>query len=390
MRRLAPVPCTNWPVDNCCESLICGHGCPMRDDPALCLIFTRDQALAAGMSRHQIAQRVRTRSWRPLRRAVYIEERRYAALSEREQHMSAVIATLMARADGVVASHLSAAVAYGWVLPLAGTGPVILTDGNLDSPTRHAHRLGREQDLTVQVASLPTSDVSTCGMDLAGTRWEVRTTSRARTVADNLRHLPNADGVALADSALRQGRVSYEQIAAVLDRQGCWPYAERGRRALPLVDPRRESWLESFSFVTLHQLGLPMPEPQVSLFDAQGRFVARVDGWLEDEALALESDGRAKYFLDEHPLSADVEVAADELLAVAQRRLMKEKERRDRIVDLGAELARWGTHEMMRSPGAVLARIAAARRRGDAEGFTGRTAYLPAPTWLLPTRRRVS
>lgn len=381
---------------------MCGHGCPMRGDPALSLIFTRDQALSAGLSRHQIAQRVRARSWRPLRRAVYIEERRYAALSEREQHLTAVIATLMAYAqgvgasedgvvasqDGAVASHLSAAVAYGWVLPLAGTGPVTLTDGNLDAPTRHTSLLGREEDITVQVASLPTSDVSTRSLDIAGTRWAVRTTSRARTVADNLRHLPNADGVALADSALREARVSYEQIAAVLDRQGCWPYAERGRRALPLVDPRRESWLESFSFVTLHRMGLPMPEPQVSLFDARGRFVARVDGWLEDEALALESDGRAKYFLDEPPLSADVEVAADELLALVHRRLMNEKERRDRIVDLGAELARWGTREIVRSPGTVLARIAAARRRGDAGRFAGHTAYLPAPAWLLPGRRR--
>ena len=374
----------------------------MRGDPTLPLVFTRDEAMAAGMSRHQIAQRVRARHWRPLRRAVYIEERRYAALNDREQHMTAVVATLMARADGVVASqngvvasqngvvasHLSAAVAYGWVLPLAGSGPVTLTDGNLGAPTRHTDLHGREEDLTVQVASLPASDVSTCSMDIAEARWEVRTTSRARTVADNLRHLPNADSVALADSALRQARVSYEQIAAVLDRQACWPYAERGSRALPLVDPRRESWLESFSFVTLHQMGLPMPEPQVSLFDARGRFVGRVDGWLEDEALALEADGRAKYFLDQQPLSADVDLAADELLDVARRRLIKEKERRDRIVDLGAELAQWGTREIVRSSGEVFARIAAARRRGDARRFTGRTAYLPAPAWLLATRRR--
>ena len=382
----------------------------MPNDPTLPLLFTRAEALAAGMSRHQIAQRVRTRYWRPLRRAVYIEERRYAVLNKREQHTIAVIATLMARVDGVparadglvanadglagshhgpVASHLSAAAAYGWVLPLVGTGPATLTDGNLDAPTRRAHVRGREEDLTVQVASLPASDVSTCSMDIAGTRWDFRTTSRARTVADNLRHLPNADGVALADSALRQARVSYEQIAAVLNRQACWPYAERGRRALPLVDPRRESWLESFSFVTLHQMGLPMPEPQVSLFDAGGRFVGRVDGWLEDEAVALEADGQAKYFGEEETLSADVEVAADELLDVARRRLMKEKERRDRIVDLGAELARWGTHEIVRSPGGVLAQIGAARRRGGAGRFTGRTAYLPAPVWLFPTRRRV-
>ena len=70
--------------------------------------------------------------------------------------------------------------------------------------------------------------------------------------------------------------------------------------------------------------------------------------------------------------------------------MIKEKERRDRIVDLGAELVRWGTREIVRSPRDVLARVAAARRRGDAARFTGTTAYLPAPPWLAPTQRRVS
>ena len=357
----------------------CGHGCPVRADPTLPLVFTRDEALGAGMSRHQIAHRVRTGSWRPLRRAVYIQEQRYAALTVRERHTTAVVATLMTRRDGVVVSHLSAALAYGWVLPLAGAGPVSLTDGDLDAPTRQT------ASLTVQVASLPASDVRACAVSIAGTRWEVPTTSRSRTVADNLRHLPNADGVALADSALRGSGVSYDEVAAVLHRQSCWPYAENARRALPLVDPRRESWLESYSFVTLHQRGLPMPEPQVSLFDSHGRFVGRVDGWLEDEAVALEADGRTKYLsdrTDEQPLSADVDMAAAELLDRARRRVIKEKERRDRIVDLGAELARWGTREIVRSPAEVLARIAAARRRGDAGRFTGRTAYLPGPAWI--------
>lgn len=374
----------------------------MRDDPTLPLVFTRADALAAGMSRHQIAQRVRSRRWRPLRRAVYVTEQRYAALSPRDQHMTSVVATLMAGGAGIatgkgggVASHLSAAVGYGWVLPLAGAGPVTVTDGNLDASTRQVSRQGPEDDVTVQVASLPACDVSTRSVEIAGSRWAFRTTSRARTVADNLRHLPNADGVALADSALRTTRVSYEQVAAVLDRQACWPYAERGRRALPLVDPRRESWLESFSFVTLDRLGLPMPEPQVSLYDARGRFVGRVDGWLEDEAVALEADGRGKYFLDDRPLAtnvglaADVDLAADELLEVGRRRMIKEKERRDRIVDLGAELVQWGTAEIVRSPAEVVARIAAARRRGDAGRFRGRTAYLPAPSWLMPARRSV-
>lgn len=355
----------------------------MRADPTLPLVFSRDDALAAGMSRHQVAHRVRTGGWRALRRSVYIQERRYSALTGREQHLTAVVATLRARPDASVASHLSAAAAYGWALPLAGAGLVTLTNGDLDSPTR------RWPDLTVQVASLPPSDVRTFTVGVAGTRWPVPTTSRARTVADTLRHLSNADGVALADSALRGASVSYGEVASVLDRQSCWPYAENAFRALPLVDPRRESWLESYSFVSLHQLGLPMPEPQVSLFDTQGRLVARVDGWLEDEAVALESDGRAKYFLGEQDLSGDVDLAADELLNHARRAVLSEKERRDRIVDLGAELARWGTSEIVRSPRAVLSRITAARRRGDSVRFRGRTAYLPAPDWLMPTRRRV-
>ena len=290
----------------------------------------------------------------------------------------------MTRPAGVVASHLSAALAYGWVLPLAGAGAVCLTAGDLDAPTRQT------ANLTVQVASLPTADVRTCGADVAGARSEFAATSRPRTVADNLRHLPNADGVALADSALRGAGVSYDQVAAVLNRQACWPYAENARRALPLVDPRRESWLESYSFVTLHQMGLPMPEPQVSLSDSRGRFVGRVDGWLEDEAVALEADGQAKYFLDrtgEQPLPVDVDLAAEELLDRARRRVMQEKDRRDRIADLGAELARWGTREIVGSPVEVFARITAARRRGDAGRFTGRAAYLPGPAWLLPTRR---
>jgi hypothetical protein len=354
----------------------------MRDDPSLPLVFTRDEAVAAGMSRHQVAQRVRAGLWRQLRRAIYIEQLRYAGLTDREQHAAAVVATLMARPDDVVASHLSAAAAYGWVLPLAGTGPVTVTDGDLDRPTR------RGGDLTVQVASLPTSDVRTLSVSLGRTRWAMRATSRARTVADNLRHLANADGVALADSALREARTSYDEVAAVLHRQACWPYATNGQRALPLVDPRRESWLESFSFVTLHQRGLPMPEPQVSLFDTKGRFVGRVDGWLETEGVALEADGRAKYFLDARPMAVDLDLAAKELLEDARRHLMREKQRRDQIVDLGAELARWGTDEIVRSPWEVLARIAAARRRGGAGRFVGRTAYLPAPSWLLGARSR--
>src|SRR6185436_18078827 len=96
-----------------------------------------------------------TGRWRALRRTVYTQEQRYAALTVRERHSIAVVATLMTRPDGVVVSHLSAALAYGWALPLAGAGPVSLTVGDLDAPTRQA------ANHTVQVAGLPAADVRT-------------------------------------------------------------------------------------------------------------------------------------------------------------------------------------------------------------------------------------
>ena len=354
----------------------------MTTDPELPALFTRAEALDAGLSRHQVAQRVRSGRWLPLRRTVYVERQRYDALPARDRHLLALVAALHARGESVVASHLSAAVTYGWALPLDGPGPATVTCGDLTQPTR------RGPDQVVQVASLPDGDRQRVSVSAAGARWDLPVTGRARSVADNLRHLRLPDGVALGDSALREGRVTHDAVARVLDRQACWPYIERGRAALPLLDPRRTTWLESYSFIRLHQLGLPMPEPQVTLLDRQGRFVACVDGWIEESAVALESDGREKYFLRAAPLSADPDLAADELLAEARRSVIREKTREDRLRDLGVEVVRWGTHDITRRPREVMARIAAAAARGDRSRLSGRTAYLPGPPWLEGPRRK--
>lgn len=355
----------------------------MHDDPKLPTIFTRAQALQAGASRHQVAHRVRTGRWRALHRGVYTTASLYDALPVREQHALAVVATMHTRGPEESASHLSAAVLLGCILPLDGVGPVTLTSGDLDAPTRRTSRF------VLQVASMPESDRRTRKVRAAGTEWEIRTTAPARTVADNLRHLPPPDGVALGDGALRAGLVRHAGVAAVLDRQALWPYAENGRRALMLLDPRRESWLESFSFVRLHHRGLPMPEPQVTISDPRGRFVARVDGWLAEDAVALEADGREKYLLGP-ALPADPDLAAHELTRRVQRWLAAEKGRAGRLHDVGAEIARWGTRDITHGVDDVLARIAVARARGDRGRFTGRTAYQPCPDWLAACSPRAA
>jgi hypothetical protein len=171
-------------------------------------------------------------------------------------------------------------------------------------------------------------------------------------------------------------------VAAELDRQASWPFAARGRRSLLLLDPRRETWLESLSFAILVLAGAPRPEPQVTVFDRSGHFVARLDGWLEEEAVALEADGRAKYRAELGPLPRDLDAAAEVVAVAVQRRLSAQNERERRLLDLGVEVVRWGTADITRHPQRVLAALAAARRRGDRSRFTGSTRYRPAPPWL--------
>ena len=79
----------------------------------------------------------------------------------------------------------------------------------------------------------------------------LRLLAHARTVADCLRTMTPANGVAVADAALRDGSADLLAVERSLDGMRRWRGRPRANAALRLVDPRRETWLESFSFVTL-------------------------------------------------------------------------------------------------------------------------------------------
>ena len=153
--------------------------------------------------------------------------------------------------------------------------------------------------------------------------------------------------MAIGDAALRSGAVLAEAVGRELERQSSWPYIERARSAAPLLDPRRESWLESFSFVTLYLAGLPMPQPQVTVLDPQGRFVARVDGWLAEGAVALEADGRAKYLQNLPALPDDLDAAADGVAVHVRNTLLRQNDRQQRLESLGVSVVRWTTGDIV-------------------------------------------
>jgi hypothetical protein len=116
-------------------------------------------------------------------------------------------------------------------------------------------------------------------------------TSPDRTVFDLARSLDRIDAVAAIDALLHRRVTS---IAAVREYGLRTPWL-RGRQRvgsiLRLVDGRAESVRESRLRIVIIDGGLPVPEPQVEVFDAGGLFIARVDLAYRRQRIAVEYEG---------------------------------------------------------------------------------------------------
>jgi len=327
------------------------------EDAGLPIVFTTEEATAAGFGRHRVAGMVRRGAWVRLRAGTYCRGPLWAEADARLRFTLRSIAAQRCR-TGATVSHLSAAALWQWPMPLDHARAVWLTVASGGAACTR-----QRDDLRVEVAALPLADVVTT--------TATRATSRARTAADCLRHLPAQDAVAIADAAGREG-LSRQRLDEVLRRQARWPYADAARTALSLVDPRRESWLEPWSVVRLHARGVPLPEPQAHVEDARGRFVARVDWWWPDLGVVGEADGREKYRRQGLRTPDD-----------AERQLRDEKEREDRLRDAGLEVVRYGTRDAVQLDDLV-ARWHRAAERGDPGRLRGRITPAPWPRGWAP------
>jgi hypothetical protein len=211
-------------------------------------------------------------------------------------------------------------------------------------------------------------------------RHGVRVTTPARTAADLLRCAPASEAVALVDAALRRGDLSYAQLAEVLDWQERWPHVRRGRSLLTLIDPRRETWIESWSFAELYEVGVPLPEPQVDVFDAHGLWIARADGLWVAEATVAEADGQIKYALDS-PLNGYNGMLTQEQVRRVQRRLDEQRRREDLLRDTGLQMVRYGVRDVTNDLAGLATRINERRAQGDLGRFTGSFRFQPALPW---------
>ncbi|MEV6272858.1 type IV toxin-antitoxin system AbiEi family antitoxin domain-containing protein [Kribbella sp. NPDC051936] len=173
-----------------------------------------------------------------------------------------------ARSHGGVVSHLSAAQHWGFgVINPPGLPHVTLPPG------RARRRSGLP--CVPHWAEVPALD---------------DVTTPLRTVLDCLRTLPPAEGLAVADSALRTGSVEHDTLLAAAFRlRG--PHRRRVQRMVAFADGRAESVLESVLRYLLIERGIEGFVPQLPVRDAE--FSARLDLGHPRLLLGLEADGFA-------------------------------------------------------------------------------------------------
>ncbi|MGX9902294.1 type IV toxin-antitoxin system AbiEi family antitoxin domain-containing protein [Arthrobacter sp. SA17] len=174
----------------------------------------------------------------------------------------------------------------------------------------------------------------------------LRTTSLERTAADCAMMLNYRQALIVMDHALRLGADAQVLQAMALSLDG-----RRGirtfRRVLETADRRSESPGETLSRELIMRLKIKPPEPQFEVATRIGRH--RLDfGWKE-EKLALEFDGKTKYFdykptaevlFEERRREKALVEAGWRFIRVEWKDLFREQEFKNRVLDALANLPR--------------------------------------------------
>lgn len=320
----------------------------MPTDPPLPDVFTRTIALDGGLTRNQVEHRLVTGRWHRLLQGAFCEADRWEAAGPLQQHLLLARAVLLTRTEPapLVLSHVTGAVLHELPVSTSLLGTIWWT------ATPESGRSTRyEPPLRGEVAPLPRGHSTT--------RSELPVTVLGRTVADCLRHLPQTESVPLGDAALRADRTGHpalprDLLDGLVAWQSTWPYAQTAARALRLLDPRRESVLESRSAIAMDVHGLPAPEPQAVIRDRNGNFVARVDFLWRHHRVIGEADGAGKYRTGD-----------------PARVIREEKDRQARLEELGFVVVRWDWRHIVGEPPELVVRLRRALAHAETRGWRG-------------------
>lgn len=316
----------------------------------LAIVFTRATAARAGYSAGRIERRIASGAWLRLRRGVFVESSRLGrAVDARQLDLMRCLTDIAAAVE--VAQHPV------WVAGSSGRRlhglPEAARAGDVVRLVCEPNHSNQQQypGLVISPVSVP--------MSHRVSMHRLPALSAARLVADALRAEPFAESLMIGDQAIRRGKTSRAELADVLADCKGWPGIVQARARSRLLDPRRETPLESASVAMFVEGGIPVPEPQVEVW-SNGRLLGRADfGWLDHRVLG-EADGKQKY--------------VEDLPGAAPRdeRLWKQHLRQADFEDEGFEVVRWTDFERRNRPAAVCRRVRAAFDRAERLGYTSK------------------
>lgn len=217
-----------------------------------------------------------------LRRGCYVRGELWRQQTAPQRSLQLILAhahgTLTTSTGSFVYSHTSAARLHGlslWDVP----DTIHLTQETHPANSTHAH------GVVAHTRRLTSSDITI----ISG----VPGTSLERTVVDCCLMLNFRQSLIVMDHALRLGA----DVGRL--RQMCTSLAGRNgvktlRRALEAADPRSESAGETLTRELLDRLNIKAPVPQLEVLTKEGQH--RLDFAWKDEKIALEFDGKTKYF----------------------------------------------------------------------------------------------
>lgn len=277
-------------------------------------LFTLAEATARGLHRRDVGQWVRDGATARVAPGTFVEAARWQQAGLERQHVLRAMATTMSLQTPVVLSHAPAAALHG-----------------LHLMPRRVSLPGRRLHLTRQSA----------GPSHVSTHYTLHRSYGADQCAQPIDGVPvvlpvlaafgvaeldgMVAGVVALDAALHQGKTTLKEAQGWLTRLRRRPGSAVIRRVIEAADGLSESPLESQARLVVSALGHRM-RLQVVLTTAEGAFVARVDGLIEELGVVLEVDGRVKYVGDNG--SGSVEA------------LLSEKRRDSAIRDLGYGIVR--------------------------------------------------
>ncbi|NUU30688.1 type IV toxin-antitoxin system AbiEi family antitoxin domain-containing protein [Arthrobacter sp. C9C5] len=245
-------------------------------------LWRTEELLDRGLSARQILQLTADGALVKLRRGCYVRRSFWAALDANGASRCRIEAyahrRLTSSTGTYVFSHTTAARLHGLFLWQVGD-TIHLTVPFLPSSGGHA------SDVKAHTRSLAPADI----VHVAGHR----VTSLARTAVDSCLVLNYSQGLILMDHALRLG-ASREALELECARLRGAPGVATLKKVLAHADPLSESPGETLVRDLVRRLRLPAPQLQFEVRTRLGKY--RLDCAWPERSVALEFDGRGKYF----------------------------------------------------------------------------------------------